>query len=97
MLAFINNNNKHIYKNVRIVESTIFTLKTSSKVYKLKYYDRTVTDLIHGTGWRQTVEEELHNLRKYNILSQIKLLIRQKTIGFLQVFKVKYYPNRSIQ
>ena len=45
-------------------------IETSSKVYEPKTYDEVIADPIHGTRWRQAIEE-IHNLR-YIVLGGIK-------------------------
>lgn len=55
--------------------------ETSSKIHEPKSYDESVADPIHGTRWRQAVDEELHSLNQHNTRTYEKLPEGQKAIG----------------
>lgn len=40
-------------------------IKASSKIYKLKSYDKTINNLIHGWPQKKAIKKKLHNMKIY--------------------------------
>ena len=69
-------NDMHLRK-----EAAMSITETSSKVYEPKSYDEAIADPIHGTRWRQAIEEEIHNLEIYHTWEYEELPEDRKAIG----------------
>ena len=75
---------KFIYNDHHLKKETIMMIiETSSKVYKLKTYNKVIANLIHNTRWQQSIKKEINNLKiyhtwKYKKLLENKMVIRYK-------------------
>lgn len=81
-------------KNIEEKEVAMSLTKINRKIYLPKSYDKTINDPIHGCHWRETIEKELQNMKSHQTQKYNELLPEQKEIGFKQIFKVMYYPDR---
>ena len=72
-------------------------IKTNSKFYEPKTYDKVIIDLIHNTRWRQTIEKKIHNLEIYYTWEYKKSLESKKAIRYKWIFRIKYKSNKSVK
>lgn len=87
----------NIDNNISIsIEKIISVIEINSKVYKPKTYKEVISNPIPFEQWKKANEKEIQNLENYQTWEYNRLSVNQKTVGFKQVFKVKYTQNDSI-
>ena len=77
-------------------EVPISITKTISKIYKPRSYNDIINNPVHGCCWRETIEKELQSLESHQTWEYKELPFGQKAIKLKRVFKVKYYPDKSV-
>ncbi len=70
--------------------------EANSKIHKPGSYNKAVNDSIHGRCWRETIKEELQNLKNHQTWEYEELPPGRKAIGSKWVFKAKYHPDSSV-
>lgn len=69
----------------------------NNKVYKLKIYNKAITNLIYDIKQQQVIEDKIYNLKIYYTWKYEKLLISKKIIKYKKIFRVKYNFNGNIK